>query len=69
MSVKEVASDNELFKYSINDFQYLAPSGRNREQVLHASAKEMSRQMLREFPDKFKPFSYDKRSIVWSALK
>lgn len=69
VSVKEVASDNELFKYAINDFQYLAPSGRNKEQVLHASAKEMSRQMLREFPDKFKPFSYDKRSIVWSALK
>jgi hypothetical protein len=69
VTVNEVASGNELFKYGIDKFQYLAPASRNRNQVLHASAKEMSRQLIREFPDKFKPFGYDKRSIVWSTLK
>lgn len=67
--VNEASSGNELFKYGIDKFQYLAPASRNKDQVLHASAKEMSRQLNREFADKFKPFSYDKRSIVWSALK
>lgn len=69
VTVNEASSGNELFKYGIDKFQYLAPASRNRNQVLHASAKEMSRQLIREFPDKFKPFGYDKRSIVWSTLK
>lgn len=69
VSVKEVSSGNELFQYSINNFQYLAPSGRTKDQVLHSSAKEMSRQLLREFPDQFKSFSYDKRSLEWSKYK
>ena len=69
ITVKESASGQELFNYDISDFQYLAPASRRKDQVLHASAKEMSRQVVREFPDKFKPFNYDKRAIVWSALK
>lgn len=66
VTVTEITSGNELFNYSIDQFQYLAPTSRNKDQVLHSSAKEMSRQLLREFPDRFKSFSYDKRSIVWS---
>ena len=69
VTLTEVSSGNELFQYSINDFQYLAPSGRTKDQVLHSSAKEMSRQLMREFPDRFKSFGYDKRSLVWSTLK
>ena len=69
ITVQEKSTGNELFKYGIDNFQYLAPSTRKKEQVLHASAKEMSRQLNREFADSFKPFSYDKRAIVWSALK
>ena len=69
VSVKESASDNELFTYGIDKFQYLAPTNRTKEQVLHSSAKEMSRQLIREFPEKFSSFKYDKRAIVWSKLK
>lgn len=69
ISVKPASADEELFHYSIDGFQYLVPSSRKKEQVLHSSAKEMSRQVTREFADKFKPFSYDKRQIVWSKLK
>ena len=69
VSVKEKASEKQLFEYNIDDFQYLAPSSRNKDQVLHSTAKEMSRQMTREFPDSFKSFSYDKRGLVWSTLK
>lgn len=69
VTVKEASSGNELFQYGIKDFQYLAPTSRNNEQVLHSSAKEMSRQLMREFPDSFRPFSYDKRGLVWSTLK
>ena len=69
IKVNEASSGNELFRYNIDKFQYLAPANRKKDQVLHASAKEMSRQLVREFPDQFKPFSYDKRSIVWSELK
>ncbi|MBO7050189.1 MAG: hypothetical protein J6W42_06200 [Bacteroidaceae bacterium] len=69
VSVKESASNNELFRYGIDQFQYLAPTSRTKDQVLHSSAKEMSRQLTREFPDKFSSFKYDKRSLVWSALK
>lgn len=69
VTVNEANSGNELFKYVIDKFQYLAPASRNRNQVLHSSAKEMSRLLTREFPDKFKPFGYDKRSIIWSTLK
>lgn len=63
------SSGDELFQYEIKDFQYLAPAARTKDQVLHSSAKEMSRQLLREFPDQFKSFSYDKRSLEWSKLK
>lgn len=69
ITVKESGSNKELFQYTIDDFQYLSPSGRSKDQVLHSSAKEMSRQLVREFPDKFKSFSYDKRALVWSTLK
>jgi len=69
VSVKEISSDKELIRYNIKDFQYLAPSGRTKEQVLHSAAKEMSRQFTREFPDQFKSFNYDKRSLVWSIFK
>ena len=69
VTVKEAQSGNELFQYGIKDFQYLAPTTRTKDQVLHSSAKEMSRQMTREFPGSFKPFSYDKRGLVWSTLK
>ena len=69
ISVKPVQADEELFHYSIDEFQYLVPATRKKDQVLHSSAKEMSRQVTREFADKFKPFSYDKRQIVWSKLK
>lgn len=67
--VKENASGKQLFQYSIDDFQYLAPTSRTKDQVLHSSAKEMSRQLIREFPDSFKSFSYDKRGLVWSTLQ
>lgn len=69
VSVKDAALDKELFQYNIDDFQYLAPSGRAKEQVLHSASKEMSRQLIREFPDRFKSFSYDKRALVWATLK
>lgn len=69
ITVNEAKSGNKLYQYDIKDFQYLAPAGRTPEQVLHSSAKEMSRQLIREFPENFKPFSYDKRALVWSALK
>lgn len=69
VTVKELASNKELFQYNIDNFQYLAPAGRNKDQVLHSAAKEMSRQFTREFPDQFKSFNYDKRSLVWSTLK
>ena len=69
ISVKPVQADEELFHYSIDEFQYLVPATLKKDQVLHSSAKEMSRQVTREFADKFKPFSYDKRQIVWSKLK
>lgn len=69
VQVKEKASGKELFQYTIDNFSYLSPAGRDKNQVLHSAAKEMSRQMTREFPDQFKSFSYDKRSLVWSVLK
>ena len=69
VTVKEKATNKELFQYNIDDFQYLAPSGRSKDQVLHSAAKEMSRQLIREFPESFRSFSYDKRSLVWSTLK
>lgn len=69
VTIKETSTGNELLQYNIDDFQYLAPSGRTREQVLHSSAREMSRQFIREFPDKSASFSYDKRALVWSNLK
>lgn len=68
ITVQQVATGKDLFEYSIDDFQYLSPASRKQEQVLHASAKEMSRQVTREFPDKFKPFNYDKRGIVWATI-
>lgn len=68
ITVQQAATGKGLFEYSIDDFQYLTPASRKQDQVLHASAKEMSRQVTREFADKFKPFSYDKRGIVWSSL-
>lgn len=69
VTLTQVSTGNELFQYEIKDFQYLVPAGRTKEQVLHSSAKEMSRQLLREFPDQFKSFSYDKRAAEWSKLK
>ena len=69
ITVDEKSSGKELFNFEIKDFQYLAPTSLSREKVLHSSAKEMSRQLLREFPDNFKSFSYDKRALVWSTLK
>ena len=69
VTIKEASSGKELLQYVIDNFQYLAPSGRTKEQVLHSAAKEMTRQLLREFPDKSASFSYDKRSIVWSKIK
>lgn len=69
VTITEISSGNELFNYGIDGFQYLAPTSRSKDQVLHSSAKEMSRQLMREFPDKFKSFSYDKRSLVWSNNK
>ena len=69
ITVKELSSGNELFQYNIDNFQYLAPAGRNKDQLLHSAAKEMSRQLIREFPDQFKSFNYNKRSLVWSTLK
>ena len=69
VTLKEISSDKELFQYNIDNFQYLSPAGRAKEQVLHSAAKEMSRQLTRELPDQFKSFSYDKRSLVWSTLK
>ena len=69
ITVKPSSTDEELFRYTIDGFQYLVPATRKKDQVLHSSAKEMSRQVTREFADKFKPFSYDKRGIVWSKLK
>lgn len=69
IKVQQAATGKDLFEYSIEDFQYLSPASRKQDQVLHASAKEMSRQVTREFADKFKPFSYDKRGIVWSQIK
>lgn len=69
ITVKPTSTDEELFRYTIDGFQYLVPATRKKDQVLHSSAKEMSRQVTREFADKFKPFSYDKRGIVWSKLK
>ena len=68
ITVQQAATGKDLFEYSIDDFQYLTPASRKQDQVLHASAKEMSRQVTREFADKFKPFSYDKRGIVWSEI-
>ena len=69
VQVREKASDKELFQYTIDNFQYLSPAGRDKNQVLHSAAKEMSRQMIREFPEQFKSFSYDKRGLVWSIFK
>lgn len=69
ITVNEASSGNRLYQYDIKDFQYLAPTSRTSSQVLHSSAKEMSRQLVREFPENFKPFSYDKRALVWSTLK
>lgn len=69
VTLNEVSSGNELFQYAIKDFQYLAPANRTNDQVLHSSAREMSRQLIREFPDQFKSFSYDKRSLEWSKFK
>ena len=69
VQVKEKASGKELFQYTIDNFSYLSPAGRDKNQVLHSAAKEMSRQMTREFPDQFKSFSYDKRALVWSIFK
>ncbi len=69
VTIREASSGKELFQYNIDDFQYLAPSGRTKEQVLHSAAREMTRQLLREFPDKSASFSYDKRALVWSTLK
>ena len=69
VTVREQASGKELFQYNIDNFSYLSPAGRDKNVVLHSAAKEMSRQMTREFPEQFKSFSYDKRSLVWSKLK
>lgn len=69
ITVTPTSTDEELFRYTIDGFQYLAPATKKKDQVLHSSAKEMARQVTREFADKFKPFNYDKRGIVWSNLK
>ena len=69
VTLTEVSSGNSMLQYDITGFQYLAPTSRTKDQVLHSSAKEMSRQLTRELPDKLKTFSYDKRSLVWSTLK
>lgn len=68
LDVTPAAGGDRLFEYAIDGFQFMAPASRSRDQVLHSSAKEMSRQISREFAEKFKPFSYDKRSIVWSKF-
>lgn len=68
LDVTPAQGGEQLFEYAIDGFQFMAPASRSRDQVLHSSAKEMSRQISREFADRFKPFSYDKRSIVWSKL-
>lgn len=69
VQVNQKSSGKELFQYTIDNFQYLSPAGREKNQVLHSAAKEMSRQMTREFPEQFKSFSYDKRALVWSIFK
>ena len=69
ITLTEVSSGNSMLQYDITGFQYLAPTSRTKDQVLHSSAKEMSRQLTRELPDKLKTFSYDKRSLVWSTIK
>lgn len=69
LTLNDVSSGNTLLQYGINGFQYLAPANRTKDQVLHSSAKEMSRQLTRELPDKLKQFNYDKRSLLWSTLK
>ena len=68
ITVKENKSGKEMFQYNIDNFQYMAPANRTKEQVLHSSAKEMSRQLIREFPELFNSFKYDKRALVWSSL-
>lgn len=68
LDVTPVDGGSKLFEYTIDEFQFMAPASRSKDQVLHSSAKEMSRQITREFAEKFQPFSYDKRDLVWSKL-